>query len=51
MIIIIIMHNNYKGDDYFEVRQNIVILQSTLLTDTCKTDTQSWSLPFFTPFT
>ena len=25
IMLMIIMHNNYKGDDYYKVRQNIVI--------------------------
>ena len=29
-MIIIIMHNDYKGDDYYKVRQNIVILFSNI---------------------
>ena len=31
-IIITIMHNDHKGDDYYKVRQNIVILLSNIYT-------------------
>ena len=30
IMIMIIMHNNYKGDDYYKLRQNIVILLSNI---------------------
>ena len=30
IIIMIIMHNDHKGDDYYKVRQNIVILLSNI---------------------